>query len=210
LANEGSIYTFRRDDTSSSAEGSLSGISVSLFIIRGWMLMHFCGCYRPKNRRTNRRSLVAGSPLPSSARCSLPSLACSRMFSDETAGRPGTSSRLLSGFSPMHLPPIRRTTYATRAPVRPPWPLRCTSIGASLVGPVLCVVYRSYTLEQVCTRITSALQTRRPALRPSRSRTMGMLWECALLSTGPVEEGPQRNAAPMPQTHVHIPGTSSR
>jgi hypothetical protein len=30
---------------------------------------------------------VAASPLPSSARCSLPSSACARMFSDETAGR---------------------------------------------------------------------------------------------------------------------------
>ena len=47
---------------------------------------------RPRSRLTNRRSLVARSPLPSSARCSLPSSACSRRFSGEAAGRPGTSS----------------------------------------------------------------------------------------------------------------------
>jgi hypothetical protein len=39
---------------------------------------------------------------------------------------------------------------------------------------------------------------------------MGMLRESALLSTGPVEEGPQCNAAPMPQTHIRNPGTLAR
>jgi hypothetical protein len=35
------------------------------------------------------------------------------VFSDEIAGLPGTSSWSWSGFSPMRLPPILRTSYAT-------------------------------------------------------------------------------------------------
>lgn len=72
---------------------------------------------RPNSRRTNRRGLADKSPLPSSACCSLPSPACRRAFSGETAGRPGTSSRSWSGFLSMRYLP---TTKPSRPPPRPP------------------------------------------------------------------------------------------
>jgi hypothetical protein len=85
-------------------------------IIGGWVLMQLCGCYRPKSRRTNRRSLVAGSPLPSSTRCSLPSFAWSRVFSDETAGRPGPPHARYRGSLP-------RAYLLSAEPRTPPGPL---------------------------------------------------------------------------------------
>jgi hypothetical protein len=75
------------------APGPLLSVLEAFSIIGGWSHPRVPECYRPKSRRMNRRTLVAVPPLPSSARCSLPSCACSRRFSEETAGRPGTSSR---------------------------------------------------------------------------------------------------------------------
>ena len=65
---------------------------------------------------------------------------------------------------------------------------------------------------KVCTRITNACRTRRPALPPSRSRTMGTLQRCAPPSTGSAEANPQRNqldVGSMPQTHSRSLGTGT-
>ena len=69
---------------------------------------------KPLEEKAGPRGRV---PLPSSARCSLPSRACSLVFSREIAGRPGTSSWSWSGFSPM--PCLPSAEHAT--PKRPPY-----------------------------------------------------------------------------------------
>ena len=71
---------------------------------------------KPLEEKAGPRGQV---PLPPSARCSLPSCACPLVFSGEIAGRPGTSSRSRSGFSPT--PCLPSAEHAT--PERPPYAL---------------------------------------------------------------------------------------
>jgi hypothetical protein len=87
-------------------------------------------------------------------------------------------------------------------------------------SPARVVLRRAFHLNsmlhqnyKVCTKITNACRTRRPALPPSRSRTMGTLQRCAPPSTGSAEANPQRNqldVGPMPQTHSRSLGTGTR
>jgi hypothetical protein len=100
--------------------------------------MQLCGCYHPKSRRTNRRSLVAGSPLPSSARCSLPSFAWSLVFSDETAGR-GPPHALYRGSLP-------RGSLLSTKPSMPPGPLYVLLSLCAVLDRGISLVDRCYAL----------------------------------------------------------------
>ena len=113
------------------------------------------------------------SPLPSLARCSLPSRACSRVFSGETAGRPGTSSRPWSGFSVMGLGLL---SSARLSPLVQPIPLRPTSASSSVTedGHLVPPPKTGQPVNRSRTWVLGfRLGSRR--MRPSLSSTAGLL-----------------------------------